>query len=850
MRLWILAALASCILTACAAGEMATASAWLPDPAAPSAGEINDMAFREPPADLTAILDAPPVPQGSVSADGEWLLLTQFAPWIDMDLLAGPRLAIGITQTPLDPRASRIQLLGLGIVTESFTIVRLSDGEVWSPDLPSELLVRPVWAPQGGILMFYDATPDGDELWVVDPQARNVHRLTGPDINAAMPRRMRPCVWAPDGERIVCLFDPANRGAPPEHDPTLRVENIRDTQIEGVSESANIGEPVARSDFQEAQAEYYYTSQPAVVDAVSGLIEHIGSPGMYLRIDASPDGNWYVAERMVRPYSRQSIPAGSAYVVEVWNSKGEVVRDLGVTPEMSGRTVAGDMRPDGIRQPRWRSDAPDALVFNEALDGGDLSRPAEYRDRLLQLTAPFTDEPVELLRTEGVITSASWASGGVGLIRERPVGSQESVEEAPATRTWRVDAGSVGDAPVEFDVAGGVISSRGEIVEDGDWIYLRSSGGVDRYNLETGARETLWTFDAERREQLVGLLDDEAHRVLTTAYDDVARPASYVLRDRETGEHSVVAEFNTPTPQMLDVQSYVVHYEREDGLALKGTLHLPPGYEDGDRLPVIVLGYPWARLTADKPAPTGDAPSMTRVEGLHPYGEGLSLSSTRGFMPMNAAHLCLLRGYAVFEADMPYVGETSNAAFDAYLEQIVADAEAGVAAIIELGVADLDRIGVMGHSFGGLMAANLIAHTDVFAAGVGSAGPYDYTRNIRAGTQGSERHLWEAVDTYVRMSPYFRPNLIDEPLLILSAEYDGVSYRHAEGLYSGINASGGAARMIVFNDEGHGELTREAGLHAAWETLQWFDCYVKRDMDSCERDDMPGWKAPWANDGE
>ena len=90
-----------------------------------------------------------------------------------------------------------------------------------------------------------------------------------------------------------------------------------------------------------------------------------------------------------------------------------------------------------------------------------------------------------------------------------------------------------------------------------------------------------------------------------------------------------------------------------------------------------------------------------------------------------SSHLLLLmQGYAIFDGPtMPIVGpgETAN---DKYVEQLVASAEAAVDKAVELGIADRNRIAVGGHGYGAFMTGNLLAHTDLFVAGVARSGAY------------------------------------------------------------------------------------------------------------------------------
>src|SRR5207248_10380093 len=129
----------------------------------------------------------------------------------------------------------------------------------------------------------------------------------------------------------------------------------------------------------------------------------------------------------------------------------------------------------------------------------------------------------------------------------------------------------------------------------------------------------------------------------------------------------------------------------------------------GTRLPTIVWAYP--------------------LEFTDPSTAGQVTGSAQRFTAITGpSHLFfLLEGYAVLDnATMPVVGdpETMN---NTYIEQIVMSAKAAIDKATEMGVTDADRVGVGGHSYGALMTANLLAHSDLFRAGIARSGAYTRT---------------------------------------------------------------------------------------------------------------------------
>ena len=190
----------------------------------------------------------------------------------------------------------------------------------------------------------------------------------------------------------------------------------------------------------------------------------------------------------------------------------------------------------------------------------------------------------------------------------------------------------------------------------------------------------------------------------------------------------------------------------------------------------------------------------------------------------------LSRGYAVLDdPKLPIIGQGEHEPNDSYIEQLVAGAKAAVDEVVRRGVADPKRIAVGGHSYGAFMTANLLAHSDLFAAGVARSGAYNRTLTP-FGFQAEERTLWQAHDTYFKMSPFVHANKINEPLLLIHGMADsnpGTYPMQSERLYQALKGLGGQARLVMLPHEEHGYRARESLMHMLYETDRWLDTYVK-----------------------
>ncbi len=146
-----------------------------------------------------------------------------------------------------------------------------------------------------------------------------------------------------------------------------------------------------------------------------------------------------------------------------------------------------------------------------------------------------------------------------------------------------------------------------------------------------------------------------------------------------------------------------------------------------------------------------------------------------------------------------------------------------------MGVADRDRIGVGGHSYGAFMTANLLAHSRLFRAGIARSGAYNRTLTP-FGFQSERRTFWEVPDIYAKMSPFWYANAVKDPILLIHGEADdnsGTFPIQSERLYMALKGHGATVRYVTLPNEAHGYAARESVLHTLYEMVSWFDTYVK-----------------------
>lgn len=787
-----------------------------------AAPAVAQQGYQQPPAAVARILDAPAKPTLLTSPDKSLLILLDRPGLPSIAELSEPeyRLA-GIRLNPRTSGPSRQNpSRGMRVMP-----LRGGDAQPIAMQLPAGGGISYTsWSPNGKLLSFVVSTDDALTLWVADPIARTARQVSTRRLNAVLGA---PCDWMTD-TAIVCTTVPDNRGAEPAA-PTVPSGPIVQEALSGRADRVATYQDLLKSPHDEALFEHYATSQ-LVRFTLGGNATRIGEPAMVSDVSPSPDGQWILVTTLARPFS-YSVPLSFFPTkIEVWRPDGTVARTLASRPLIERVPWGGDAAQVGPRSPSWRADAPATLTWVEALDGGDPSRDAARRDRLLALDAPFAAEPRTLLETEWRARGVTWARADLAIARE-------SNSRQRKARVWVFDP-SGRTAPRllwerstedRYNDPGNFLTARnsyGEsvlrIAPDGRSVFLTGTGSspegdrpfLDRYDLVTGRSERLFRSQAPHYESVVDVLDTRGTEILTSR-ESQTDPANYWIRNLVRRIAPIqVTRFGDPAPEFANVRREVVRYTRKDGVQLQATVYLPPGYDkerDG-AIPFLLWAYP---------REFGSADAASQVIG----------SPHRFTRPGGSSHLfALLRGYGVMDdPTMPIVAMDGKEPNDTYVEQLVASAEAAIDKIVEMGVADRDRVAVGGHSYGAFMTANLLAHTSLFRAGIARSGAYNRTLTP-FGFQGEERSYWQAPDLYERMSPFTYADRIKTPILLIHGMADnntGTYPIQSERMFAALKGNGGTTRYIQLPHESHGYAARESVGHTLFEMLNWLDQYVK-----------------------
>jgi dipeptidyl aminopeptidase/acylaminoacyl peptidase len=776
--------------------------------------------YQKPPKEIMDVLDAPATPFTYVSPTHDKFALLEPLRYPPIADLAQPMLRIAGLRINPNTTAQHLQTYFVKV-----TLRNVSDGKETPVIFPAGAkIISPQWSADGKYIAAGNITPAGVELWIIDTSNGKARKLNNIQVNTAFGE----FDWMPDQKSLMVTMVPKNRGTAPGYQNLVPAgPSIQETS--GRRGAVQTFQDMLKSPNDEALFEYYTTMQLAVV-SLDGKVKDIGQPGIYDTATTSPNGQYILTSRIHRPFSYLYPFSRFPKEVEVWDMNGKSLYKVTSSPLQDQIPLQGVAT--GPRGYGWIPTEPASLMWAEALDGGDPRTKVTPRDRLVRIDAPFSAQPAEVLKIEQRYQGRAFGEkAGMMLFFDYDRDKEHrriymTDYRSPANVKLLSDL-NVNDryADIGTPISKTLPNGFSVIRQNGDEVFTSGNGASPqgdrpffrRWNLQTGATTEIFRSGTEEYESFIAMADDQGMNFITRK-ESVTNPPNLFMRQVcPPGQvctamaYRQLTEFKDPVPQLRGIKKQLVKYKRADGVDLSFTLYLPPGYKEGTKLPAVVWAYP-LEFT--------DAATAGQVSG-----------STNRFTQIGGiSHLFfLLEGYAVLDnTTMPIVGnpETVN---DTFIKQIVDSAQAAIDKGVEMGVVDRDRVGVGGHSYGAFMTANLLAHSDMFRAGIARSGAYNRTLTP-FGFQSERRTFWEAPELYEKVSPFFYADKINEPILMIHGEADsnqGTFPIQSERLFAAISGLGGKARLVMLPFEAHGYSAKESTEHTLFEMVNWFDKYVK-----------------------
>jgi dipeptidyl aminopeptidase/acylaminoacyl peptidase len=778
-----------------------------------------DLPYQQPVPEILALADVPLPPRVMLSHTVDLAVMIYRPAYQSIEELSQPEMRLaGLRISPRTTASSRLRYVDrLGVLTLSSGEERIVTG---LPEKPR--LAYFTWSPDQKRLAFTHTGEAGLELWVLDLDTARARRLTPDLLSGALGM---PFTWFSDGSAILVKTRPADR------------QPLIDTEAalpKGPTVSVNDGQKAQNMTFQdllrnrddEFNFEQLVRSELQRV-SLDGRISPWKEAAMYTGVSVSPDGRYVLVSAIRRPFSYMVPLSRFPFDTEICDQNGMRVKMILEVPLQEVLPKGNMAERTGMRDLGWREDRGAALYWAEVLDGGDPKAKAEYRDELFTLEAPFTGKKRSLLRMRGRLAGVTWGGDHLAVVSEywwdtRNTKTHLIDPAAGPSRTRIIFDRNYQDRyadPGQF-VTGPNRFGRDVLLTEGADLFLLGDGFspdgvrpfVDRFNTRSRKVERMWQADGrETLEEIIDFRDVRQGLLLTRIQAKDRYPNLYFRRIGQ-GDPQPITRFENPFAPLASVHKEVVSYKRDDGLDLSGTLYLPLGYEKGQRYPMIMWAYP----QEFKDRATAGQVTASPHEFIYPhYGSPL---------------YWLTRGYVVLDdAAFPIVGEGKVEPNDTFIRQLVANAKAAIDALDAKGIVDPRRVAVGGHSYGAFMTANLLSHSDLFAAGIARSGAYN--RSLTPfGFQSEERHYWEAPTVYTQMSPFMHADRMKTPLLLIHGAADnnpGTHTQQSERYFNALKGLGATVRLVLLPKESHGYAARESVLHVLWEQDQWLERYVK-----------------------
>lgn len=780
--------------------------------------EVN---FQTPREELKKLIDIQPTPVMSIDPNNRYAVLFERNMFKGLDELAEEEVRLGGLR--IDPASNGESRKNYYRNLKVLELKTSQERQVQGLPSPARLSDFGM-SPDGKKMAFTNTTDQGIYLFVLDVETASVTSLGKSKLNGVMGGTY---TWCPDSKALLIHVVPENRIQPKKALPTGPAVQ----EALGSKAPVRTYQDLLRNKQDEAFFDFYATSRIDKIE-LSGKQSPFLPPKIYTDLVYSPDGQFIRVSHMDKPYSYIVPYNRFPEETDIYNAEGKLQMHFNSKPLIEELPKGFDAVQTGKRSISWRADHPATLIWCEAQDGGDPNKECEFRDFVYQMSVNTKSEPQIIAKTKLRYRGITWGTSEIAILTEgwwktrdmatyliNPANTKQ-VPKLIEKRSTQELYNQLGNFATELTSNGRYRLLKFD--KKGKKLYLTGEGYsaegnrpfVDEFDLTTFKTKRLWRAEGKSTyESIVRIVDWEKLTMITSIEGQTVNPNYHY---RTVGQKSTkqITNFANPYESFMGVTKEKIEYSRKDGVALNGTLYLPAGYDknkDG-RLPVFMWAYPTEFKNANEAGQISESPhKFTRLF----YGSPVYWAA---------------RGYAILDnASFPIIGEGDKEPNDTFIEQLIANAEAAIDKLDAMGVADRKRIAVGGHSYGAFMTANLLAHTDLFAAGIARSGAYNRTLTP-FGFQSEERTFWDNPELYLGMSPFTHANKIKTPILMIHGDADnnpGTFTLQSERLFGAIKGLGGVARLVLLPHESHGYAARENILHMIWEQDEWLEKYVK-----------------------
>lgn len=777
------------------------------------------ISYQTPPKEISDLLLAKPTPAISIDSKAEWILFSERNSYPSVEELAMPEYRIaGLRLNSSNYSPSRQNFIN------NFTLKNIKSNQTFPiTGLPNPLLAGNInWNPAENKIAFTNTTQKGVDLYVIDLATKKATKTNKTFLNIVLGSGL---TWLNDNTIIYRTVTKVASAAP-----------IKPLMPKGPTIQQNLGkaapsatyQDLIKSPFDEQLFEFFGTAQ--LMKNTAGVETAIGKPAIYAMTSLSPDKNYMLVETIKKPFSYLVTANGFPSTITITDLAGKPVKVIAELPSSEGTPSGYDNTQNVPRGFDWRDDEPATLVWSKPLDSGLIKKEMPFHDAIYALSAPFSGTEKELFKTQTRYRGVQWGDANFALIMEGLRSKQTNKVSRYNPTTGAVEELYSRNQTDAYGSPGTPVTTKNKFgrqvihpIENGSKLLMNNPVGssekgdlpfLAKFDLTTKKNEIIWRSAEGTFEYVSEVINPDKLILLTRKESQKLVPNYFIKNLVLRMADQPITDFANPYPSLDGITKEKISYKRADGVDLTGDLYLPKGYDkakDGP-LPTLIWAYPREfNSAADAAQIRGSKDKFTTISWGSPI-------------------YWITRGYAVLDnAEMPIVAKDGKKPNDTFVDQLSLNAEAAINKLSDLGVGDRKRMAVGGHSYGAFMTANLLAHTNLFAAGIARSGAYNRTLTP-FGFQNEDRTYWQAPQLYYEMSPFSYADKIKTPLLLIHGDSDdntGTFPINSERLFAAIKGAGGTVRFVFLPYEAHGYRGKENILHLLWEQDQWLEKYVK-----------------------
>jgi len=788
----------------------------------------ENLTYQKPVKEILDLVDVPLAPYVLMPDDKSSMLLIFRDAYKTIEDLSQEEMRLGglriDPKTNISSRANYYNNIKIQSLSDKKSVQKQITG------LPENAkLTNFMWSPDQSKMAMTNTTSNGVAVWVVDLKSAKATKITDEKVNANLGD---PIQWYEDNQSLLVKMVSSKRQA---------LINTKEAIPTGPTISVNDGKKAQNRTYQdllsnksdEHNFEQLSLSELFKVD-LNGKSNLILESNLYNDVKFSPNGEYVMISTIKKPFSYIVTYRRFPSTTAIYTKGGQLVETIVETPLLEELPQGFMAAQEGRRDIQWRDDQAATLVFAMALDGGDPEKEVDFRDEVFQLEAPFNGTPKSLIKTINRFSGVRWGNETTAIAYDYWWNTRN-------TKVYKFNPSQVSEPvllfdrnyqdkysdPGSFEMKRNQYGSNVLAIQNNN-AFLKGDGFTDKgqfpfldqYDLNTLKTKRMYQSKYTNKiEDIRGY--DVAKNELEVRIESATEYPNYYFRDLKTNKLRQITAFKNPFKSIQNVHKEVISYKREDGLELSGTLYLPVGYDKAkkEKMPMIIWAYP----TEYKDKASAGQNTSNPNEFTYPY--------------YGSPIYWVNRGYVVLDdASFPIVGEGDTEPNDSFRKQLVDNAKAAIDAVDQLGYIDRNRVAVGGHSYGAFMVANLLSHSDLFAAGIARSGAYNRTLTP-FGFQSEERNYWEAPEVYNTMSPFMHADKMKTPLLLIHGEADnnsGTYPMQSERYFNALKGLGATVRLVILPKESHGYSAKESILHLLWEQDMWLEEHVKNRKDKSE----------------